>query len=62
MKQIALSYFENIELTNLALILFLTAFFIVVITVFSKKNKKIYEKMEQLPLEEDKHVMKEDVK
>jgi len=33
-----------------------------VFTVFSKKNKKIYEKMEQLPLEEDKHVMKEDDK
>ncbi len=59
MKQIALSYFEHIELTNLALILFLIAFFIVVFRVMSKGNKKLYEEMEQLPLEEEQYQIKE---
>jgi cbb3-type cytochrome oxidase subunit 3 len=59
MKQLALSYFEHIELTNLALILFLIAFFIVVFRVMSKGNKKLYEEMEQLPLEEEQYQIKE---
>ncbi len=62
MKQVALSYFENIELTNLALILFLVAFLIVVVSVMSKKNKKLYEEMERLPLEDEKYELKEDNK
>mgnify|MGYP000459020987 CR=1 FL=1 len=59
MKQLALSYFENIELTNLALILFLIAFFIVVFRVMSKSNKKLFEEMEQMPLEEEQYQIKE---
>ena len=59
MKQLALSYFEHIELTNLALILFLIAFFIVIFKVMSKRNKKLYEEMEQLPLEEEQYQIKE---
>jgi len=62
MKQVALSYFENIELTNLALILFLVAFLIVVVSVMSKKNKKLYEEMERLPLEDEQYELKEDNK
>jgi cbb3-type cytochrome oxidase subunit 3 len=46
-------------LTNIALILFLTAFAIVVFRVFSKRNKKLYEEMEQLPLEEESYKIKE---
>ena len=62
MKQVALSYFNNIELTNLALILFLIAFFIVVFRVMSKKNQKLYKEMERLPLEDEKYEIKEDDK
>jgi len=39
--------------------LFLIAFFIVVFRVMSKRNKKIYEEMEQLPLEEEQYQIKE---
>jgi len=62
MKQVALSYFDNIELTNLALILFLIAFFIVVFRVMSKKNQKLYKEMERLPLEDEEYEIKEDDK
>jgi len=62
MKQVALSYFDNIELTNLALILFLIAFFIVVFRVMSKKNQKLYKEMERLPLEDEEYEIKEDEK
>jgi len=62
MKQVALSYFDNIELTNLALILFLIAFFIVVFRVMSKENQKLYKEMERLPLEDEEYEIKEDEK
>ena len=62
MKQVALSYFDNIELTNLALILFLIAFFIVVFRVMSQKNQKLYKEMERLPLEDEEYEIKEDDK
>ena len=62
MKQVALSYFENTELTNLALILFLIAFLIIIVRVMSKKNKKLYEEMERLPLEDEEYKVKEDNK
>jgi hypothetical protein len=61
-KQIALSYFENIELTNLALILFLIAFTIVVVRVMSGRNRKLYKKMERLPLEDDVYENEEENK
>ena len=35
------------------------AFFIVVFKVMSKRNKKLYEEMEQLPLEEEQYQIKE---
>jgi cbb3-type cytochrome oxidase subunit 3 len=41
------------------LILFLIAFAIVVFKVMSKKNKKLYEEMEQLPLEEEHYQTQE---
>lgn len=37
------------------------AFTLIVVMVFSKHNKKIYERMEQLPLEED-DIIEEEVK
>ena len=41
------------------MILFLIAFTIVVFEVMNKKNKKLYEEMEQLPLEEEHYQTQE---
>jgi len=47
---------------NLALILFLIAFTIVVVRVMSGGNSKLYKKMERLPLEDDVYENEEENK
>lgn len=45
---------------NLALILFLTAFAIVVVRVMSRANRKLYRRMERMPLEDEGYEKEEE--
>ena len=53
MKQIALSYYKDIYLVLIALVIFFIAFICIFISTYSKSNKKLYKELERLPLEED---------
>jgi hypothetical protein len=53
MKQIALSYYQDIYLVLIAFFIFFGAFIYIFITTYSKSRIKHYKKLAQLPLEEE---------
>ena len=55
MKQIALSYFEHPYLILIPLIMFVTFFVYLIITVMRKSNKEAFDELANIPLmdEED---------
>jgi len=48
-----LSYFQNIGLTIAALVIFIVAFIGLLVWVMRKSGKDYYERMRQLPLEDE---------
>jgi cbb3-type cytochrome oxidase subunit 3 len=55
MKQEALSFFSNTDLTAFASILFAGAFVAILFAVFRKKNEPYYKYMSEIPLQEDQN-------
>lgn len=53
MKQMALKYFTDSELTLLALILFLFAFAFLIFKVYIYESKETYDELSQLPLRDE---------
>lgn len=53
MKQEILTQFQSPYLTVLALLLFAAVFAGILVRTFRKENGAVYERMQQLPLEED---------
>lgn len=52
MKQEGLKYFTDTHLTLIALIIFFVFFVCMLVFVFSKRNKKHYEKLSKMPFKE----------
>jgi cbb3-type cytochrome oxidase subunit 3 len=57
--QIALSYFKDIEIIIIALVIFLSVFVVIVLWALKRPKKEI-EEMANLPLEDDSAESKED--
>lgn len=53
MKQAALSYFEHPYLIIIPLIIFLTFFVYLIITVMRKSNRKAFEELAHIPLKDE---------
>jgi len=61
MKQEGLKYFTDTHLTLIALLLFFSFFVCMLFVVMSKKNKKRYEELANIPLEEKNNVSSKEV-
>ena len=55
MKQLGLSFFTDIHLTVIGLILFFSVFIGVTLFVYRKNSESVYKKISQLPLEESRY-------
>ncbi len=53
MKQIALSYYQDMYLVLIAFVIFFVAFICIFVSTFIKSNNNLYKELAQLPLEED---------
>jgi len=55
MKQEALSNYSEIHLIILAFFIFLITFFVITVWTYRKSGKSHYQKLAQLPLEDENH-------
>lgn len=53
MKQIALKYFTNSELTLIALVLFVLSFAFMIFRVYFYEPKETFEQLSQIPLNDE---------